>query len=70
MGKTNEAGRLDDENKGLVLNHEHTSSHRLNLNDLLKRRKEEKNLDKKNNLAILTGAAAVAAVVIITILSL
>ena len=36
---------------------------RLNLNDLLKRRQEEKNMDKKTNLLIFSGAVAVAAVV-------
>ena len=35
----------------------------LNLNDLLKRRQEEKNMDKKTNLLIFSGAVAVAAVV-------
>ena len=42
---------------------------RLNLNDLLKKRKEEKKVDKKVNLVILSGAAAIT-VVILAILSL
>ena len=42
---------------------------RLNLNDLLKRKMEEKKLDKKTNLLIFSGATAVAAVVFV-ILSL
>ena len=42
---------------------------RLNLNDLLKRKMEEKKLDKKTNLLIFSGAATVAAVVFV-ILSL
>ena len=41
---------------------------RLNLNDLLERRKKEKKLDKKTNLLILSGASAVA-VIIFVILS-
>ena len=49
MGKTSEVRRLDEEVKGVILDHEYKSGHRLNLNDLLKRRKEEKNIDKKNN---------------------
>ena len=36
---------------------------RLNLNELLKRRKQEKQVDKKVNLVILSSATAVAAVV-------
>ena len=42
---------------------------RLNLNDLLRRRSEEKQVDKKTNLIIISGATAVAAVVLL-ILSL
>ena len=42
---------------------------RLNLNDLLQRRKEEKKIEKKTNLLIFSGAA-VTAVVVIAILSL
>ena len=42
---------------------------RLNLNDLLKRRQEEKKVDKKVSLFIFSGAAAVA-VVVVVILSL
>jgi hypothetical protein len=42
---------------------------RLNLNDLLRRRTEEKQIDKKANLIILSSAAIVVAVVLL-ILSL
>ena len=42
---------------------------RLNLNDLLRRRIEEKKLDKKTNLIIVSSVTAVAAVVVL-ILSL
>ena len=42
---------------------------RINLNDLLKKRTEEKKVDKKANLLIFSGASAVAAVVFV-ILSL
>ena len=38
---------------------------RLNLNDLLKRRTEEKRIDKKTNLIVLSSAAAVAMVVLL-----
>ena len=42
---------------------------RLNLNDLLKRRMEEKKVDKKTNFIIFSSAAVVGAVVVL-ILSL
>ena len=42
-----------------------TTKARLNLNDLLRRRSEEKKVDKKTNLLILSGASAVAAVVFV-----
>ncbi len=42
---------------------------RLDLNDLLEKRKNEKKIDKKTNLLIFSGATAVALVVIL-ILSL
>jgi len=38
---------------------------RLNLNDLLRRRTEEKRIDKKTNLIIFSSAAAVAMVVLL-----
>ena len=42
-----------------------TTKARLNLNDLLRRRSEEKKVDKKTNLLILSGASAIAAVVFV-----
>ena len=42
-----------------------TTKARLNLNDLLRRRSEEKKVDKKTNLLILSGVSAVAAVVFV-----
>ena len=42
-----------------------TTKARLNLNDLLRRRSEEKKVDKKANLLILSGASAIAAVVFV-----
>ena len=38
---------------------------RLNLNDLLKRRSEERQVDKKTNLIIVSSATAIAAVVVL-----
>ena len=38
---------------------------RLNVNDLLRRRTEEKQIDKKTNLIIFSSAAAIAVVVLL-----
>ena len=45
------------------------SRDRLNVNDLMKKRQEEKRVDKKTNILIFSGVTAVAAVVFV-ILSL
>jgi hypothetical protein len=45
-------------------------SERLNLNDLLKKRKKEEQVDKKTNLLIISGATAVATGVVLAIFSL
>jgi len=45
------------------------AKNRINLNDLLRKRVEERKVDKKTNLIILSGASALAAVVLL-ILSL
>ena len=69
MGRLNHI-RVDDHING------HGSSQsnyiakvRLNVNDLIKRRQEEKKIDKKINILIFSGAAAVA-VVVLAVLSL
>ena len=41
---------------------------RLDLNDLIKRRQLEKNIDQKTNLLIFSGATAIAAVVFIILI--
>ena len=43
---------------------------RLNLNDLLKKRKKEEQVDKKTNVLIISGATAVATGVVLAIFSL
>ena len=43
---------------------------RLNLNDLLQKRRKEEQVDKKTNLLIISGATAVATGVVLAILSL
>ena len=40
-----------------------TARDRLNVNDLMQKRQEEKNVNKKTNLLIFSGTVAVAAVV-------
>ena len=44
---------------------ESTKKARLDLNDLLKRAKDQQRSDKKNNLVILSGVAAVIGVVVL-----
>ena len=63
MGKTNQTRAHDRHNIEGPLRDAFVSKVRLNLNDLLKRRQEEKNVDKKTNLLIFSGTVAVAAVV-------
>ena len=63
MGRTNQTRIHDRHNIEESLKDAFVSKVRLNLNDLLKRRQEEKNVDKKTNLLIFSGVVAVAAVV-------
>ena len=50
--------KIEEKNKGINISKigSSTSSKRLDLNDLLKRAKEKKIQDKKNNIAIFSGA--------------
>ena len=52
---------------GKPFQNDFTAKVRLNLNDLLKRRQEEKKVDKRTNLAILSGAVAIAVVVLVVL---
>ena len=63
MGRANQTRAHDRHNVEGPLKDAFVSKVRLNLNDLLKRRLEEKNMDKKTNLLIFSGAVVVAAVV-------
>ena len=63
MGRTNQTRVHDRHNIEGPLKDAFVLKVRLNLNDLLKRRQEEKNMDKKTNLLIFSAAVAVAAVV-------
>ena len=63
MGRTNQTRAHDRHNIEGPLKDAFVSKVRLNLNDLLKRRQEEKNMDKKTNLLIFSSVAAIAVVV-------
>ena len=63
MARTNQTRAHDRHNIEEQLKDAFVSKVRLNVNDLLKKRQEEKNVHKKTNLLIFSGAMAVAAVV-------
>ena len=69
MGRVNQVKTDSQYKMDKPFQTELASRARLNLNDLLKKRNEEKKIDKKINLVILSGAAAIT-VVIFVILSL
>ena len=69
MGRTSQAKINEEDRVGRPEQDGIAGKVRLNLNDLIKRRQEEKQVDKKVNLVILSGAAAIT-VVIIAILTL
>ena len=62
MMKRGEVGKLDRDDH---ISDRFAVRARLNLNDLLRRRTEEKQIDKKANLIILSSAATVVAVVLL-----
>ena len=66
MNTREEAKRLEENS---TITDRFATKARLNLNDLLKRRSQEKQVDKKTNLIILSSVTGVAAVVVL-ILSL
>ena len=63
MGRSNQTRAHDRHNIEEPLKDALVSKVRLNVNYLLKKRQEEKNVDKKTNLLIFSGSIAVAAVV-------
>ena len=63
MGRSNQTRAHDRHNIEEQLKDAFVLKVRLNVNDLLKKRQEEKNVDKKTNLLIFSGTIAVAAVV-------
>ena len=58
-------GYVDDGNRDQYVQSAKFEKPRLDLNDLLKRAKDQKKNDKKANLLILSGSVAVAFVVIL-----
>ena len=60
-GRASQTNRIEENS---VTVDRFASKARLNLNDLLKRRLDEKKIDKKTNLLIISSATTVAAVVL------
>ena len=69
MGKIVQSRDEDDYDKHNSFQKRFTENVRLNLNDLIKKRSEEKKISRKSNLLIVSGALATISVVFI-ILSL
>ena len=67
MGRTTKTKAHDRHSIEGPLREAFVSKVRLNLNDLLKRRKEEKNVDRKTNLLIFSGAVAAVVGIILSI---
>ena len=63
MGRTNQMKVASKYSSDRPLNGDYVAKDRLDLNDLLKKRQEEKEIDKKTNILIFSGAVTVAAVV-------
>jgi len=62
MTRREEVKKIEENNS---ISDRFTVKARLNLNDLLKRRSEERQVDKKTNLIIVSSATAIAAVVLL-----
>ena len=69
MGKVSQIKVDNRDNYGRPLENNFTGKVRLDLNDLIKQRQQERITDKKTNLMVISGAMAVVAVVVV-ILSL
>ena len=70
MGKINQTKTVEHNNNISSIGKSFEKKETLNLNDLLQRRKQEDQVDKKTNLLIISGATAVATGVVLAILSL
>ena len=65
MARLNQVRTEEQYTAGRSLDGDSYKKIRLNLNDLLKKRNEEKKVDRKVNLAILSGATAITAVIVV-----
>ena len=65
MGRLNHIGGDDQIYRRGSFQSNDIANNRLNVNDLIKRRQEEKKIDKKTNILIFSGATAVALAVLI-----
>ena len=70
MGRVNQAKPEEYSSKISSVGKCFEKSERLNLNDLLQKRKKEEQVDKKTNLLIISGTTAVVTGVVLAILSL
>ena len=68
MGRTSQVKASEQYNKGEFSVNNYTAKVRLNLNDLLQKRQEEKRVEKKTNVLIFSGATVVAAVVFVILI--
>ena len=70
MGRVNQIKAVEYSSKISSAGKCFEKSERLNLNDLLQKRKKEEQVDKKTNLLIISGTTAVVTGVVLAILSL
>ena len=70
MGRVNQIKTVEYSSKISSVGKGFEKSERLNLNDLLQKRKKEEQADKKTNLLIISGTTAVVTGVVLAILSL
>ena len=66
MGRANQIKAKAQSNVNIKsIGYNFTAKNRLNVNDLMKKRLAEKQVDKKTNILIFSGISAVAAVVLV-----
>ena len=70
MGKINQTRTAEHNNNISSIGKSFEKKETLNLNDLLQRRKQEEQVDKKTNLLIISSATAVVSGLVLAILSL
>ena len=70
MGRVNQTKTEEYNSKISSVGKCFEKSERLNLNDLLQKRKKEEQVDKKTNLLIISSATAVVSGLVLAILSL